>query len=317
MKTLITKPMLMTALVAVGAFSVLAGPEKVVGADACKECHTAEHAQWATTPHAKSLDALREGREIAEKMQLGRTFNREGVCITCHSTLGEKEAKPAPMGGVSCESCHGPAADWIKVHNDYGGPNVTKEQETPEHRAERLKKAEAAGMIRPSRIDLVAGNCYGCHSVPNEQLVNVGGHKAGSEFELVSWSQGQVRHNFMASKGAENAVASAERKRVLYVVGKMKDLEAGLRGLSKITQDEAAYHASFVARTKNAMGALTEINTKQAIAEIGTALGKLKGLNPAAAGGVADEVAGLAAKLAANDGKGWAAIDGLIPTTTK
>ena len=38
--------------------------------------------------------------------------------------------------------------------------------------------------------------------MPHEQLVNVGGHVAGSEsFELVSWSQGLVRHNFLSGNG--------------------------------------------------------------------------------------------------------------------
>jgi hypothetical protein len=306
---------------AVAAMAAWAGggatPSKVVGSDACKECHTAEHAAWFNTHHAKSFDALREGQEIADKLQLGRTFRRDGFCIDCHSTAQVKEDKATPISGVSCESCHGAAADWIKVHNDYGGEKVTREQESAEHRAARWKQAEAGGMLRPGRIDLVAGNCFSCHSVPHEQLVNVGGHKIGSDFELVSWSEGEVRHNYLASKGQSNAAASPERRRVKYVVGKLKDLEAGLRGMAKITDAAGAYATSFRDRTKNAVAALTAINTKQPIPEIGEALGKLQGVSKDSAAGVADQIAPLAAKLAANDGKGWAAIDALIPGEAK
>ena len=51
--------------------------------------------------------------------------------------------------------------------------------------------------------------------------------------------------------------------------------------------------------------------------EVAEALGKLAGVSPDKAAGIADQIAPLAAKVAANDGKGWAAIDGLIPTTPK
>ncbi len=50
-------------------------------------------------------------------------------------------------------------------------------------------------MIRLHAIYDLAKTCYGCHVVPQEDLVNKGGHRAGSAFELVSWSQGEVLHN--------------------------------------------------------------------------------------------------------------------------
>ena len=34
----------------------------------------------------------------------------------------------------SCESCHGAAQDWLELHSDYGGPNLTRELESREHR---------------------------------------------------------------------------------------------------------------------------------------------------------------------------------------
>ena len=96
---------------------------------------------------------------------------------------------------------------------------MKKDQETPAHKAERLRKLAAAGMIGPDNVYDLANNCYGCHLVPNEKLVNVGGHKAGSDFELVAWSQGEIRHNNWYTGGKENRQATLEEKRKMYVIG--------------------------------------------------------------------------------------------------
>ena len=89
-------------------------------------------------------------------------------------------------------------------------------------------------MIREDRIDLIADNCYSCHTVPNQDLVNTGGHLAGSDIELVSWSQGEVRHNYLLNQ-TKNAPESPQRLRIFYVVGQVTDLEYSLRGGLQIT----------------------------------------------------------------------------------
>ncbi len=65
--------------------------------------------------------------------------------------------------------------------------------------------------------------------------MNKGGHKPGSSFDLVSWSQGEVRHNTWYSQGKENVAADAARKRMLYLVGLGVELETGLRAIGKAT----------------------------------------------------------------------------------
>ena len=92
-------------------------------------------------------------------------------------------------------------------------------------------------MIRPRSLYQLAKNCYGCHVVPQEDLVNKGGHRAGSDFELVSWSQGEVLHNTWYSKGKDNVAASAERKRMLYLVGLGVELETALRARGDLGAD--------------------------------------------------------------------------------
>ncbi len=131
----------------------------------------------------------------------------------------------------------------------------------------RLKTCDAAGMLRPENVYLVARNCYSCHSVPNEELVNVGGHKPGSAFELVSWSQGEVRHNYQYSSDQKNRPASMERKRVLYVVGAMTDFEYSLRGCAKITT-KGAYRSAMIARKNRGVERIDEILSLVSLPEI-------------------------------------------------
>ena len=149
----------------------------------------------------------------------------------------DDSGKQKAVAGISCESCHGAARDWIEVHNNYGGPNVLKAQETAEHRIERLEKATALGMRNTQNVYLIARSCYECHTIPHEKLVNVGGHPATSpEFELVAWSQGSIRHNFLRTGGQANAESSPEKLRLLYVVGLIADLEFSARATAEATE---------------------------------------------------------------------------------
>lgn len=182
-------------------------PMKVKGPDACGECHKSSVTAWKQSTHAKTFKALprsKKAKEIAKKMGL-RRIKAKSDCLTCHFTSAKKKKRIKPIAGISCESCHGAGNDWIKLHSDFGGKGVTKESEPPAHKKERFAKSVAAGMIRPVNIYAVANNCYQCHTVPNEKLVNVGGHPAGSSFELVAWSQGEVRHNVWYSKPNDEA----------------------------------------------------------------------------------------------------------------
>lgn len=74
-----------------------------VGSAACRECHPAAYDHWAQGPHAAGMASLQpEGSDRAD-------------CVRCHAT--GKAATPTPsarvadydtLGGVGCESCHGP-----------------------------------------------------------------------------------------------------------------------------------------------------------------------------------------------------------------
>lgn len=208
---------------------------KIVGPNACAECHKQETEAWKDTHHFKTFREMprrKEANEIAEKMGVQR-IRSESMCLTCHYTVQQKEDTKQPIAGISCESCHSAGGDWIKVHSQFSGK--TEKTETKAEAEARLKLADSKGMIRPSSLYRLAKNCYSCHVVPQEDLVNKGGHTAGSAFELVSWSQGEVRHSTWHSKGKQNVPANAARKRMLYLVGLGVELETGLRAVSRAT----------------------------------------------------------------------------------
>ena len=255
-------------------------PSKIVGPDECGECHKAEVHVWRETMHAQTYKVLtrkKKAKEIAGNMGIKRVKKAE-ACVSCHFTSGYKRNRVKAIAGISCESCHGPARDWLKVHGDFGGKNVTREQETPEHKATRLTAIKETGMIRPVDLYRLAANCYQCHIVSDEKLVNAGGHQAGSnEFEVVSWLLGEVRHKFLRSDGKKNEEVSPERKRMLYVVGKALDLEYGLRALAKATS-EGTYATATTKHVRRVVDTLQAIDAANPIQEIKEILKIIKGV---------------------------------------
>lgn len=294
---------------------------KIVGPEECGECHKAEVHVWRGTRHSKTFKVLtrkKKAKEIAGNMGIKRV-KKADECVICHFTSGYKRNKVKAIAGISCESCHGPAKDWLKVHGDYGGKHVTRKQEPPEHRARRLTTIKDAGMIRPGDLYRLAAKCYQCHIVSNEQLVNVGGHQSGNgDFELVSWSLGEIRHKFLRSEGKKNEEVSAERKRMLYVVGKALDLEYGLRALAKATE-KGMYATILTKRLQHVADDLQAIDALFPIPEVKEILGLAKGIelkigNQAALADAADAIAAATRTFAAaRDGSRLADLDQLIP----
>ena len=297
-------------------------PTKVRGPDACGECHKETVKSWKESHHSstfKDMPRSDEAREIADKMGIKR-IKSESDCLTCHFTLAEEEAAVKPIAGISCESCHGAGSDWIDVHSDFGGKDAKAENESVAHKIKRYADSEAAGMIRPSNLYALAQNCYGCHTVPNEKLVNVGGHTAGSNFELVRWSQGEVRHNLWYTD--DNTEASLERRRMLYIIGKMLDFEYALRGVAKATEG-AEYAKSMAKRAKKALAFLNKIDetvddpSLTGIVNIG-AKAKLKLNNEAALNAAAEKVSEFARQFGSEErGALLSGVDALLPTEDK
>ena len=303
--------------------TIASDPAKILGPNACAECHKQEAEAWKGTHHFKTFREMprrKEANEIAEKMGVQR-IRSESICLTCHYTVQQKENQKQPIAGISCEFCHSAGEDWIKIHSGFSGK--TEKTETKAEEEARWKLAASKGMIRPSSLYRLAKNCYSCHVVPQEDLVNKGGHPAGSAFELMSWSQGEVRHNTWHSKGKENVPASAARKRMLYLVGLGVELETGIRAVSNATARKlyAFEMAKRVDRARKQLAAAAkaapDVPEIAKLVEYAYSAG-LKLSNERSLTAAADGVSKLLASITEKyDGSTMAGLDSLIPGPDK
>ncbi len=296
---------------------------EIVGPNACGECHKKTVAVWQKSHHFstfKELPRRKEAIEIAKKMGLKR-IKAGSLCLDCHFTTAEASGgKRKAIAGVSCESCHGPAKGYVKRHGEFSGKK--KESETEAEALQRWADSDAAGMIRPGDMYALAKNCYDCHTVPQEKLVNTGGHTAGSKFELVSWSQGEVRHNVWYNGGKGNAEASAEHKRVMFVVGLAVELETSIRAVGNATvkADYAVAMAKRAGRAKARFRKIADVLPIPEIGQINLAANsvKLKLNNKDKLSKAAAKIAEAANAISDNyDGSTFGAVDGMIPPASK
>lgn len=242
-----------------------AAPENVVGRETCRQCHQAEFAAWEHSSHNTKAWKLLDHPKAAEFAKaLGVTdIKGASACTKCHGTQRREAGKLVIAEGNSCESCHGGAGgknNWLQLHSDFGlGREITKStklsdllldrgKETPQHRATRDAACKKAGMNRSADAYRIAKNCLQCHLVPNEKLAEAG-HPINSKFEFIEWAQGEVRHNFLLDQ-KQNAEAPTNwtdplrgekgrtvesRKRLMFVVGQIADLEVSLRNRANVT----------------------------------------------------------------------------------
>lgn len=315
----------LVAVAPLQAQGVQCDPNKVMTAAKCANCHNGEIAVWKQTPHFQTYEQLSRdprAKEICSKLGL-KSVKRSNVCIDCHFTTQTDGEKAKPVSGISCESCHGASRDWLTVHSDYGGPTATKESETPQHATERLQSSLELGMRNTRDLYLIASSCFSCHTVPNESLVNVGGHTAGTlDFELVSWSQGTIRHNFQRSGGTENAFASKERLRMMYVIGLMADLEYSTRATGKATAKStfgmtvAKRAADVAVKLFNVQKSINDPHVQMALDAFADA--DLKINNETQLDEIANQIQKAGRLFAAqNAGSNLEAIDRFLPTPTQ
>lgn len=300
-------------------------PHKVMGAESCNKCHAAEVSVWKQTPHHQTFLTLHrnpEAKQIASRLGVS-SFKTDSACIKCHYTMQGSHDGIEAISGISCESCHGASKDWIEVHNDYGGQGATRDGESPEHRMQRLRDSIAGGMRNPINVYLVAQSCYRCHTVPEERLVNVGGHNAGSmDFEIVSWSQGTIRHNFVRTNGASNDASPRERLRQMFVCGMIADLEFSLRATASATE-KAEFGINSAKRTARAAKRLAAAQKKLNQPLLDDVLSVYKSVqlklnNHAQLSEAADSVNALGIRFAATvPGTALEAIDKFIPEESR
>ena len=195
---------LMSAAPALNAEPFFAGPK------VCKECHEAEYDIWKGTQHFtayKKAHKNPKAKAISKAAGGGKSMKKNKTCQLCHYTLVSKKAgaKAKVKAGPSCESCHGPSSDWRAIHNEDSIPHDDRHQQ-----------AREAGMILPFMHYEIAANCMSCHGLANPDLPGDtlaamldAGHPINTDFELVRYSQGSVRHRYYEPAIGTNAVMNA------------------------------------------------------------------------------------------------------------
>jgi hypothetical protein len=252
-----------------GGSTRASGESAPLGAESCQKCHESEYRVWEQTKHAASfreVHKLPKAKEILAAVGGATSMKKHETCARCHytMTLDPETSELAAASGPSCESCHGAAADWIAIHNDYGGAGVTRETESAEHKAKRIKSARAAGMRWPSMTYELASNCTACHALAQPELdaATIGkmldaGHPLKPEWELIRYSQGTVRHRFYPpdiTVNREMTPAELARNFVIGAAAKLVSAKAAL-GKSK----HAAYQTAQQQRMSDATAVLSAV----------------------------------------------------------
>jgi hypothetical protein len=249
-----------------------------VGSKLCQECHKSEHEVWEKTKHAESFRDLHrneKGKEILAAVGGDKNIRKNKTCTQCHYTLeqADESATPTAKTSISCESCHGPASDWLKLHNDYGA-GASKESESAAHKTKRLADSVLAGMIRPEARYEVAANCLSCHNLQNVEKGALAkmleaGHPINPKFELVRYSQGSVRHRFYPPDVSVNAEMKPAELARWMVIGAAAKLVAATQALPK--SDQADFKAAQQQLIKDAMEILSAVRSVPEVAALVTA----------------------------------------------
>ena len=317
--------------VVVAAGPGIAAEEERVGPERCGECHKKEYKAWLLSSHSSLLTdgydeyTTDEVEAIAEDLDVF-DVESDGICDGCHFNTYRDVLDEEELTATDCEACHGPAAGWVDVHSSFGardGKQIRSvEDESPEHRQKRVQQSLRRGWRSPTHSTVALVNqCFLCHLGPDEEIVNDGGHMAGSRIDLVSWLSGEIRHNFQRTGQGENAPLTPERRRILHIIGRSLDVEHGIRGLTE-AYSEGPFLRSLNLRIERSLGELKKVSAKTDLNEVREII-RLAETVPRKAGGggrvkarsVADRIHSEVERFAAkHDGSQLAVIDPLITT---
>lgn len=151
---------------------------KFIKLKTCVICHKKDdtgnqYGKWQEMKHSKAFETLGtdQAKEAAAKLGI-EDPQSSGKCLRCHSTAynftEERQTEEVTMEeGVSCQSCHGPGADY------------KKKEIMQDHDA-----SVAAGMVFPAKEK----SCTLCHNEENpmwdpEKYTKADGTKTGFDVE--------------------------------------------------------------------------------------------------------------------------------------
>jgi hypothetical protein len=232
-----------------------------------------EYRVWKTSdPHARAFEVLQSeaATEIARRLGAGAATEDQS-CLSCHTGRrpGVEEGPRFTLGeGVGCESCHGPASNWI-------GPHARGLY----HYDEILK----AGLYPTADAAERARQCLRCHGpgrVRHELIA--AGHPA-LLFDLAAYSRLQPAHFVVDSDYRQRKRPLSEA--ATWGIGASLTLAARLRSMADAVGANAAFpdFASFACeschrpisdrwRPAGAIGSIVDIGEVPALSALATRL---------------------------------------------
>lgn len=150
------------AAAALAAGPAAAGEFAYEGHRKCGSCHRSQSDSWKETAHAKAFESLAPDRKAEAKRKAGldpaKDYRQDAQCLGCHTTGYGKDGGHDPkepseyLLGVTCESCHGPGAQYRLMHRKAGD------------RFERGgKTAERAELAELGQEFAFRDRCNACH----------------------------------------------------------------------------------------------------------------------------------------------------------
>jgi hypothetical protein len=130
--------------------------ETSLAPESCATCHPAQHADWKTALHARSM-----GPGIGGQLkELWRTDAESArLCLTCHAPLAEQQPDNRPIfdaalqgQGVVCAACH------VRKHQRFGPP-----RREPAASAAKPVSNPPHGGATPTPAFLASEFCSSCH----------------------------------------------------------------------------------------------------------------------------------------------------------
>ena len=124
-KTLLVSSCGIFLLFVYNLFAQTGDPAKLVSVKKCAMCHKKDekgnqYGKWQEMMHSKAYELLgtEEAKAVAAKLGI-EDPQSSGQCLKCHATAYYfteelQTTEVSVENGVSCQSCHGPGADYKK-----------------------------------------------------------------------------------------------------------------------------------------------------------------------------------------------------------
>lgn len=139
-----------SVIIALAGFAALTSPAaaqeqpQFEGAKVCAKCHDLQADSWRETVHAKALQSLKPNvkaeQKVKAKLDPAKDYTADDQCVGCHVTgfgeaggyaLGMPAPQAAALGGVGCESCHGPGSLFRHKHGEAENKLKKESEATP------------------------------------------------------------------------------------------------------------------------------------------------------------------------------------------